>query len=268
MLRLRILIALFLLIMLNAGCTSSPYDNPSFAVGIDESRADLKRMADSPPASPPQRPVLIVGGYADPGVGPARLRSSLARLLGPEAQVAYVDVGFTFTMDSARDRVLAATQAAWPSDNPASTVEVDVIAISMGGLVSRYAALPRADARSLRIARLFTVCTPHRGARLAAVPTLERRVYDMRTGSAFLAGLDEHMRDYEIIPYARLGDAIVGSANTAPTGMTPWWVKPPAMQAAHLFASSDPRILADIARRLRGETPFTQSPPSPLPTQR
>jgi hypothetical protein len=37
------------------------------------------------------------------------------------------------------------------------------------------------------------------------------------------------------------------------------------MQGAHLAAHTDPRLLADIARRLRNETPFTTEPRTPLP---
>ena len=37
------------------------------------------------------------------------------------------------------------------------------------------------------------------------------------------------------------------------------------LQGAHLMASKDPRIVADIARRLRGEPPFATTPAEPLP---
>lgn len=259
-------IVLVLVSLLCGGCKSPDPDvNPSFPTTLTEARDDLRRMADAPPSTPSLRPVVVVGGYADPGIGPNRMRSSLERLLGPDTQVIAVDVGFAMSMESARQRVMAAVAAAFPSDDESSTIEVDVVAISMGGLVARSAAMPREGERRLHIARLFTVSTPHRGARLAAVPTLEPRVYDMRAGSDFLNGLDAQTRDYEIVPYARLGDMIVGEANAAPTGMTPWWVKPPGLQASHLWASADPRILADIARRLRGEEPLTHEPAASLP---
>jgi hypothetical protein len=35
------------------------------------------------------------------------------------------------------------------------------------------------------------------------------------------------------------------------------------MSFAHLGAANDTRILADIARRLRGEVPLTTEPPTP-----
>jgi hypothetical protein len=47
--------------------------------------------------------------------------------------------------------------------------------------------------------------------------------------------------------------------------MTPIWVPNLLLEDSHLTAFSDPRIIGDIARRLRGETPFTSEPAEPLP---
>jgi hypothetical protein len=71
---------------------------------------------------------------------------------------------------------------------------------------------------------------------------------------------------YELVPYVRLGDSIVGPEHAAPEGQTPWWVPLPAAETAHIGAFGDARILADIARRLRDERPLTEDPPAPLPT--
>jgi pimeloyl-ACP methyl ester carboxylesterase len=148
------------------------------------------------------------------------------------------------------------------------TAEVDVVGVSLGGLVARYAAAPREDGPRLRVANLYSISSPHRGARMASVPSWEPRVKDMRTGSDFLSKLDACGCGAQIVPYVRLDDSIVGVENSAPTGMTPWWVATPPMQASHLLAHTDPRILADIARRLRGEEPFTHEPAAPLPDAR
>ena len=231
-----------------------------------------------------------------------------------------------------------------------------MLGLSMGGLVARHAALPREDGRRLNVARLFTIATPHRGARLAdfrlsLLPVWDQKVLSMTTASPFLARLDaaeraawgdggadprhaaprvepldaplraedqatDHgaggddrladarlahfavagggaeeawtdapvddaaaegddgtatpaaFRGYRIYPYVRLGDIVVGPENAAPAGQTPWWVHNPPLRSAHLAAAVDDRILADIARRLRGETPFAQDPPAPLPAER
>ncbi|MEL7087849.1 MAG: hypothetical protein AAGL98_05310, partial [Planctomycetota bacterium] len=85
--------------------------------------------------------------------------------------------------------------------------------------------------------------------------------------SAFLAYLDAAWTDadYTLIPYTRLGDPIVGEENTAPPGVTPWWVHTPPLHRSHQEAYLDPRICADLLRRLRGETPYTSAPATALP---
>jgi hypothetical protein len=112
----------------------------------------------------------------------------------------------------------------------------------MGGLVVRHAARHRDDGgKQLNVRRLFTISTPHRGARMAGLPTLDHRAVAMRHGSEFLAGLDEALSraPYELYTYARLGE---------PFGL------------AHIGAPHDPRIMADILRRLRGQEPLATRP--------
>jgi pimeloyl-ACP methyl ester carboxylesterase len=179
--------------------------------------------------------------------------------------------------DACRRDVIAAVDKAFPSDDPNWTTEVDVVGVSMGGLVGRYAAVTPAadpDARRLRMARLFTIGTPHRGAALAVLPTLHQLQIDMRADSRFLRRLDaaesgdDTAPSYQVVPYVRLGDSIVGAANSAPFGMTPYWVPGEAFQDSHMMAITDARIIADMARRLRGETPLAQDPPQPLPGEK
>ena len=73
------------------------------------------------------------------------------------------------------------------------------------------------------------------------------------------------MHPYEMHCYVRLDDSVIGAASAAPQGRAAWWVANMPLELSHLGAAEDPRILADIARRLRGETPFTRVPPAPLP---
>ena len=117
----------------------------------------------------------------------------------------------------------------------------------------------------MNVARLFTISTPHRGAKLAWVPSIDARVIDMRPDASFVAHLNEQETTYELFPYTRLDDAIVGEENAAPPGQNAWWVPNIPGGFSHLLASSDPRFLADIMRRLRGEAPFTRLPRHPLP---
>jgi len=58
------------------------------------------------------------------------------------------------------------------------------------------------------------------------------------------------------------GDTVVGPQYAAPTGRTAWWVPNPPGELAHVGAMTDPRILSDVLRRLRGEKPWTTHPPA------
>ena len=242
-----------------AGCAGQPR-NPTFPLSIPEARADLRRMRAAPARL--ARPVLVAGGYLDPGFAPREVAQELRRVTrsGPsEPAVRAVSMWGCASFAECGRRL---AKAAGDGERA-----VDVVGISMGGLVARHAAAARAPGR-IRIARLFTIATPHRGARLAGLPTLDARQRQMRPRSPFLRRLEATERDYPILPYARLGDGIVGTRRTAPRGDVPWWLPTPLLGVSHLGAPTDPRILADIARRLRGEAPFTRTPRAPLPKGR
>lgn len=246
-------------------CASHP-PNPSFPITHDEANAALDAMRDDP--RPYDRPIVIAAGYMDPGPGCAHAATILRSLTPDPSQVIVVPFFSVSSFDACRERLINKLQAAFPSDDPARTVEVDVIGVSMGGLVALDAALPRDGALpALNIARLFTIATPHRGADYAKLPTLDSRVKSMRAGSPFLTRLDEVQQDptFEIVAYTRLTDDMVGTPNTIPYQGLHYWLPNPPFQFAHLQAQRDARILADIARRLRNETPLSTLPPAPLP---
>jgi pimeloyl-ACP methyl ester carboxylesterase len=255
-------------LLLAVGCAEQP-TNASFPVTTRDARAALGAMRDEP--KPLARPLVILGGMNDPGFAAGILRGEFRRVTGDD-RVIGVSFLFCGDFDACRRHVIAAVDRAFPSDDPACTTEVDVVGVSMGGLVARHAAVPAADegpgARRLRIARLFTISSPHRGASLAVLPALSRLHADMRPDSPFLQELatsEAAAGGYEICPYVRLGDGIVGATNAAPHGQVPWWVPGAVFQDAHVMAAVDARIIADVARRLRGEDPLTKYPPQPLP---
>lgn len=246
-------------------------------------------MSESP--APIERPIIIIGGYHDIGVGPWLINSKLGRALGENAEgrMLRVTVGYEPDFESCRRTVIAAVDQRFglPAANCSmeasdETVEVDVVAFSMGGIVARDAAMVRDGERRLNIRRLFTISTPHTGARWAdelpdIAHRIDGRIADMQTTSPFIDHINDAWIesaesasadaavDYEIIAYVRLGDTVVGPENAAPPGETPFWVSNPVLQPAHLGASIDSRIIADIARRLRSETPLTQGDPAPVP---
>ena len=263
----RTLLTLLPLAFLFIGCAADP-TNPSFPVTTDAAQAALKVMKEEPKAL--ARPVVVIGGYLSPGLLGNAVREGVESATSDE-RIVYVSLFTCGDFDDCRDRVLAAVDRAFPNDHPSETTEVDVVGISMGGLAARYAAAPApqgaSKGRRLRIARLFTLGTPHQGASLAELPTFIKLQAQMRKGSKFLTELEAATADadYPIIPYVRLHDNFVGERNAAPPGQVPFWLPNKPFENAHLFLSFDARIIADIARRLRDEEPFAKGPPAPLP---
>ena len=256
------LLLLVTLPVLTLGCATSP-ENPSFPLSVDQARKTMDEMELDP--KPLDRPVVIVGGYLDVGIGAALVKDALTPVTEDE-RIETVCLFGCGSFDECRKSIVAAVDRAFPCPDPDRTTEVDVIGISMGGLAARYAAapLPR-HGRRLRIGRLFTVSSPHQGAVAADLPTFHPLALQMRHGSPLLKAVAGFKPDYPIYPYVRLGDAWVGVANAAPAGRVAWWLPNRWFEDSHIGAATDPRILADIARRLRREPPFTREPPAPLP---
>ncbi|MHC4217915.1 MAG: esterase/lipase family protein [Planctomycetota bacterium] len=245
-----------------AGCGPK---NPSFDLSENQAQRALREMARDP--KPLQRPLIIVAGYGDPGFADAHLRKKIGPCLDDD-RIARMSFSDARTFDDCRRQLIEHVDERFPGGDAAATVEVDMVANSMGGVIARYAADPTVGDRYLRVARLFTISAPHRGAEMAELPTSNELLIDMRPGSEFLEGLNERSRDpsYELIPYARVGDSMVGEENTAPPGQVAWWVPNRAFEPAHLTAFGDPRIIADILRRLRDEPPYTTEPRAPWPS--
>ena len=263
-----------LLLLALAGCSADQPLNPSFPLTLHQARAAIEVMSEAPLKL--QRPVIVLGGYMDFGIGTPRVRATLREIGGSE-EVISIHFAFKGSFDNCRDHLLSQIEAAFPSTDPNWTTEVDVVAGSMGGIVARYAALPvdenekpsKTPRKQLKIARLFTISSPHLGARMSNLPSFDSLVLDMRKGSPFLARLDAALptAGYELIPYVRLNDAVVGPENAAPPGRTPWWVANQPLQFSHLNSFRDERFLADISRRLRGEDHYTKEPVAPLPVK-
>ncbi len=92
----------------------------------------------------------------------------------------------------------------------------------------------------------------------------------MRVDSTFIQNLDNTpvrcTQAYPTYCYVALGDEFVGEVNSAPQGQTPWWIGTSPLISPHAGAFLDPRIRADIVRRLRGESPLTTDPPAAVPS--
>ena len=200
--------------------------NPSFPLAPDEASSTLSRLKHHPLVL--DLPVIVLAGFQDPGYGAISVAKRLRRVVANPEMVISISFFACKTFDECRQKTIEEIDAAFPSYESDATVEVDVIGISMGGLVARHAARWGSGwpGKHVRIATLYSVGTPHRGAKLAWLPTWDSRQVDMRPGSAFLRNLnaDATTRDFRIVAYGRAGDEIVGLQNTAPPEGNVWWV--------------------------------------------
>src|SRR5688572_25529393 len=216
-----------LLLLALVGCSPKhrdPSANPSFPISTKEARATLRKIESHP--KPLERPLVILNGFLDPGFGGAAV-AGMVRQHVSDTRIITVAYPFASSFEDCRKMVIDAVDRAFATDDPTQTCEVDVIGLSMGGLVGRYcAAPPGGTGRRLNVRRLFTISSPHQGAlRARRLPPLLRMQMDMRPNSAFLRHLEqsEACLEYQIIPYVRLSDRVIGPANAAPAGRFPWW---------------------------------------------
>ena len=255
-----------MLLMTLVGCNLGQPENPSFAVTIETAEQTIDTMEEHPKA--PVRPVVIAGGWGGTNLSKLPVTKDLRRALGPR-NVIVVTFNGCKNFEECRRRLIGGVQRALKSKDPMSTPEVDVVGISLGGLVAVDAAGmpvdPLTDGRQMRIANLYTISTPFYGANMAFFPG-SKFLDDMQENSDYLKRIRNEVKDadYNIVAYGRLGDFWVGVDNVSATGYPFYWLPNRGFEDAH-HGFNDPRIIADIAKRLRGEKPFTTSPPAPLP---
>ncbi|MCC6971690.1 MAG: hypothetical protein IT434_15875 [Phycisphaerales bacterium] len=242
--------------------------NPCFDVSDDALRAARRSLAESPANLP--RPLVVLAGWRSPPMPDGGVLARLGPMIPGARDTLSITYASLWTIESAARRVVARVQERFPQAGTSDTTEVDVIAISMGGLVARLAA---SDAfaksqRRLRIARLFTLATPHRGARLASLIRPDPAAAAMRPGSEFLRSLDDDLAraTFDLTCYAQLRDWWVGARNTSPPGRVPIWCEPRGAFGrwlSHFAINFNPRVLTDGALRLRGMTPLSREGAAP-----
>ncbi len=241
----------------------APAHNPDFPLTHAEAALEMERMRSTPVV--PKRPVLVLAGYHAWRLMVMSTARTMRSLVGGPADL-YHSFAYPLSTDieeMARS-VVREVGRIWPHDEPHRTAEIDVIGVSMGGLVARLAAqLPLVDGQKrLRIVRLMTLATPHQGAILSErLPRFarDRAASDMHPDSRFLERLNASLptAKYDLTCYTRLNDTWVGATRTAPPSRDPIWVSGLRIMS-HTTITADTRLLVDMARRLRGEEPLAR----------
>lgn len=197
------------------------------------------------------RPVLVLSGYRAPGVMGGNMARRLASLLGAPVDdfrmISYPHMGDLDRVASAVDRVIRR------EFEPGQ--DFDVIGISMGGLIARMLAsddyVRERGLRRLRLKNLFTMATPHRGAKIATHIHVDKAATEMQIGSARLAWLNALPRDYALHCYAILNDITVGAQQTCVEGDQPMWVRGTPL-FSHSLITEHPLVVLDVAARITG----------------
>lgn len=249
-----------------SGCvTPAPKMNPSFNVSAEQADIALSILKENP--KPLDRPLVVLGGFLDVGFGPAYYSRALEKFV--DGRIVRVTFATCTSFPQCRERLIAALDRELGKASGTETVEVDVIGQSLGGLIAVYASLddPR-FAKRLKIKRLFTISSPLAGAKMATWTPFNLFGFqaDLRPGSDLYVKLAKAKFDFPIYSYTRLDDGTVGEQYAALPGHHAWWVDNPPFERAHVGVFADKRVLLDIVRRLRGETPIGTEPPAPLPS--
>jgi pimeloyl-ACP methyl ester carboxylesterase len=231
-------------------------DNPAFRVTPEQ----IRSLRDASVGPKPPRPLVILSGYhspAFPGWTLARLLESCHAAV-PERTLV-VSYPLVTRVEVAAEQAAAAIEArGW------TKTELDVAGISMGGIVGRFLA----SERGLHIARLFTLASPHRGAKITRRIRPDAGAVQLAPGSTLLTHLDATLEGSvgELTCYSLLRDWMVGATNTSPPGHPSLWLDTDRWLAhplSHFSITSDLRIVGDLALRLTGQSPWSNPGPPP-----
>ncbi len=153
------------------------------------------------------RPVVLVhglGGHPGNFIG---LKTSLARNGRTRSYV--IDFGSAASFDAMELHLRAAIDDIYAANELPEHAQVDIVAHSMGGLITRLAA---EDPRTReRIANIVTLGTPHAGSHLARLAATELTL-GLRPGSEIMQRLDA--QDFWGTPEAPLITALWSLADT------------------------------------------------------
>ena len=226
--------------------------NPGVNITRAEAKRDLERMKRD--RRDLQRPVVLLNGYhAWAGVicSPRDLlRDCTSRKADDFLAISY---GLHTDFDRLRETVLKKVRERFGESQP-----LDVVGYSMGGILGRVCA---SGDDGMRIERLFTLASPHRGAKLADRITIDSAgTLDHHAGRS--ADSESHPQSTAaksgpsfIRCYTQTNDPVVGATRASPPGVHPVWVGGTKL-LSHFSTLHNPVLLADLARHLRGEAPL------------
>jgi pimeloyl-ACP methyl ester carboxylesterase len=236
------------------------YLNPDFHLDDEPLEADFARMRADP--RPLERPVVILGGWHSPGVAnwglAGRLTPSTSRRPEDFLSITYPT---RLSLPSAAGAAFRLIES-----RGLRARDIDLIGISMGGILARALAANTFALGDLKVRRVFTIASPHRGAKIAKVVIPDAAAWDMRPGSRFLTALNKCDLCHELHCYGALRDWWIGARNTAPPNLNPYWIDvAPGLGrlCTHFAINHEKRVMADIARRLRGEEPVARRASQP-----
>jgi hypothetical protein len=239
--------------------------NPDFHLDDAALHAEMARMAREP--RPLERPVVILGGWHSPGVANWSIESVLRpHTSGRKEDFLSITYPFHLSVGGAAAAAVRTMRERGFWDR-----ELDLVGVSMGGVVARGLAAGAFGHGEMRVRRIFTIATPHRGAKIARVAVLDRCAWELRPGSKFMAGInrrngEERNSGPELVCYGALRDWWIGARNTAPPWAQPHWIDVPpgfGRLCSHFAINHDRRVLVDIALRLRGEEPIAKCASEP-----
>lgn len=262
---------LLLLLLPLTGCIYAESENPHLGLTRADARHAVAHMRGN--RVPLARPVLILNGYhAWPRLA-IDLKNALKHATSKnDYDFLVISYPFSFDIDTVTHEVARCVNERWPSADPNTTREIDVVGISMGGLIARNASLaPEQRFRHtdsthttprLNIHHLYTLGTPHNGATLAAYITPDNAAHDMVPGSPFLTHLNAQPRTYTLTCYTQTRDIWTGATRASPPGTPVIWSSSTIL-FSHFSTMDNPLFIADIARRLRDEPPLLTPGPPP-----
>lgn len=237
--------------------------NPDFHLDDAALEADLARMGRDPRRL--ERPVVILGGWHSPGVANRSVESVLRpHTSGRRDDFLSITYPLKLSVGGAAESAARTMRERGLWDR-----ELDLVGVSMGGVIARGLASGAFGHGALRVRRIFTIATPHRGAKIARIALLDRCAWELRPASKLLARLNQRNgngSDPELVCYGALRDWWIGARNTAPPWMQPHWIDVPAgfgRLCSHFAINHDRRVLVDIARRLRAEEPIAERASEP-----